>query len=93
MTDKLTVRAIYEDGVFNPLESIDLPDKEMVEFEIEFKSKKPKNVDFEGALKPYWDENTDVEAVLEELRAERTQSFERLMRQIEGDFEEDDLKP
>jgi predicted DNA-binding antitoxin AbrB/MazE fold protein len=93
MTDKLTVRAIYEDGVFKPLESIDLPDKEMVEFEIEVKGQKPKNIDFEGALKPYWKEDTDIEAVLEELRAERTQSFERLMRQIEGDFEEDDLKP
>lgn len=93
MTDKLLIRAIYEDGVFKPLESIDLPDKEMVEFEIEFKSQKPKNIDFEGALKPYWKADTDVEAVLEELRAERAQSLERLMRQIEEGFEENDLKP
>lgn len=61
--------------------------------EIEVKGQKVKNIDFEGALKPYWNENTDVEAILEELRTKRAESFERLMKQIEGNFEEDDSKP
>jgi predicted DNA-binding antitoxin AbrB/MazE fold protein len=93
MTDKLTVRAVYEDGVFKPLDAIDLPNKELVELEIKVKGQKLKNIDFEGALKPYWNENTDVEAIFEELRTKRAESFERLMKQIEGNFEEDDSKP
>jgi len=91
MTDKLLIRAIYEDGVFKPLESIDLPDKELVEFEIEVLKKPRKVAKLKGLLAPYWDEQgPSVEDILEELRQERVQSFERLMRQIEEGFEEDD---
>lgn len=54
MVDKLIVRAIYEDGVFKPLNPLDLPDKKVVEFELEIEAGTHEPADFEGALAPYW---------------------------------------
>jgi predicted DNA-binding antitoxin AbrB/MazE fold protein len=35
MTDQIIIRAIYEDGVFKPLEPLDMADREIVELHIE----------------------------------------------------------
>ena len=90
MTDKLTIRAIYEDGVFKPLQSINLKNKQEVSMEIEIPSSEANIVRLGGTLAPYWEGDSlsyeEIEALLNE---EKQKSFERLMRQIDGDFKED----
>lgn len=34
MTDQIIIRAIYEDGVFKPLEPLDMADREIVELRV-----------------------------------------------------------
>jgi predicted DNA-binding antitoxin AbrB/MazE fold protein len=86
MVDKLIVRALYEDGVFKPLQPVDLPDQQIVEFELEVDSSEDDNLDFRGILAPYWEEMSyeDMEQI---LATEKQKWLYRLMRQIEGDFE------
>ena len=89
MVDKLIVRALYEDGVFKPLEPVDLPEQQIVEFELEIDSSEDENIDFRGVLAPYWEDMT-YEEMEQILAAEKQRWLNRLMRQIEGDFETDD---
>lgn len=87
MVDKLIVRALYEDGVFKPLEPVDLPEQQIVEFELEIDSTEDENLDFRGILAPYW-ENMSYEEMEQILNSEKQKSLNRLMRQIEGDFDD-----
>lgn len=67
MTDKITVDAIYEDGVFKPLHKLSLSDKQRVALEVSVQEDpSPEYVDFEGYLAPYWD---DEGPSLEEINA------------------------
>ena len=89
MTDKMTVRAIYEDGVLKPLEPLNLPDRKIVDLEIEIRDKEI--ADFEGILAPYWDSTlTSYDDIENGLEDQKSQSTNRLMQQINGDFDEDD---
>jgi len=92
MTDKIKVDAIYEDGVLKPVHKLSLSDKQRVALEVSVQEdSSPEFVDFEGYLAPYWEgEAPSLEEINTLLDDEKQRSVDRLMRQIDGDFSEDE---
>jgi predicted DNA-binding antitoxin AbrB/MazE fold protein len=71
MAGKRKVRAIFEDGVFKPLTPVKLPEKQIVEFELEiYKSEEEDMASFESILAPYW-KRMSIEEMEEILNAEK----------------------
>jgi predicted DNA-binding antitoxin AbrB/MazE fold protein len=87
-----TIRAIYEDGVFKPLEPVDLQEKQEVEITVQAEQQstgKVANLDgiwaqyLVGGLLSY-------EEIDEITEGAHRKSLERTLRQISGDFESSD---
>lgn len=89
MADELIVDAVYEDGVFKPAEPLNLVDKQQVKLKVTVPTNTRQIVKLRGVLANVWG-GLDYEALDAELKAERQKSLDRLLRQVEGDFGDDD---
>ncbi len=83
MADTITIRAVYEDGVFKPLTPLDLADKQQVELQIALRSEQQNIVKLGGIWSRYvTGEGISFEEV-EELTSEaHAQSLNRLLKDL-----------
>jgi len=88
----ITVKAVYENGVFKPLEAVDIQEHEILDLSFSpLPKKKRKIVKLGGALKPYLTgPMPSYEALEAFIQEEHQRSLDRLLRQMDGDFEERD---
>lgn len=86
MSDKITVQAIYENGVFRPLVPVALSDRQRVKLQVEVQPETQHFVKFGGVLASYWKgEAPTIEEINALLDGEKQKSLDRLLRQIDGD--------
>jgi predicted DNA-binding antitoxin AbrB/MazE fold protein len=87
-----TIKAIYEDGVLKPLEPLDLKDKEIVEIRV---AKKTGDAPVIANLDGIWSQyvvgsSLSYEEIDDITKEKHGQSLDRLLRQVSGDFDEED---
>jgi predicted DNA-binding antitoxin AbrB/MazE fold protein len=89
---QLKFRAVVENGLLRPLEPVDLAENEVVQVSVEPVEDQPREVvKLGGSLVPYLTgEMPDFEELESFLREEHQRSLDRLLRQVDGDFEERD---
>ena len=83
MTDTITIRAVYEDGVFKPLTPLDLADKQQVELQIALRSEQQNIVKLGGIWSRYVTGEGISFGEIEELTSEaHAQSLNRLLKDL-----------
>lgn len=86
------VKAIYEDGVFKPLEPLELPEHEIVEVHLAAHGTGSRVIAKLGGIWAQYlvGDSLSFEEIEELTAREHKKSLERLLRQVDGDFDEDD---
>ena len=96
MGEKIIVEAIYENGVLKPLTPLNLAEKQTVRLEIaieEDAAQPERNIVKLGGIWAQYlvGEELSYEEIEELTSKEHAKSLERLLRQIDGDFSEDEV--
>ncbi len=85
----ITFEAIYKDGVLKPLEPLNLREGERVEISLVTGPEQAAEFRLEDCLKPFLSgPPPDADELEDFLKTEHRKSLDRLLRQIDGDFEE-----